>query len=120
MHTSWKVPVVFCLSFCFFVAAHLTVNSIMTTRTNELLKVVIRTQFQQHLDQTNLGDPAAVIRRFALGYTLQKETKIWTDEEWNRITNEDIPHYLQQNPKAHGLANESASLLDCGFRCIHG
>jgi hypothetical protein len=65
-----------------------------------LLMTLVKTVYQQHQDLIPLDDHAAWLRRFALGYSLQKEHSLWSDEEWERITQHDLPNYFRQHPQA--------------------
>ena len=66
----------------------------------ELVRGLIKTIFVQHQEFISRNDMGAWLRRFALGYRLQEDLKIFSDEEWNEVLLEDLPSFFRKYPNA--------------------
>jgi len=75
----------------------------------DLIKGLIRTLLVQHQDFISKGNYVAWLNHFALMFRLQKDLKIFTEEEWGIIKQKDLPSFLEKRPeviitwKANGL-----------------
>jgi hypothetical protein len=68
----------------------------------DFLRGIVRTLYTQHQELLlrPADDPTAWIRRFALGYRLQKDLRIFSSEEWEKITSVELPPFFRQYPEA--------------------
>jgi hypothetical protein len=79
-----------------------------------LLKAILKTLYTQHQDMLSLPNIPAWLRHFAHGYELQQTCTLWTEEEWDKIINEDVPNYFRTYPDA---ANVWSDLLRRFYPC---
>ena len=66
----------------------------------ELVRGLIKTIFVQHQEFIPRDDMGAWLRRFALGYRLQKDLRVFDDKEWSKLMLEDLPEFFRENPTA--------------------
>lgn len=64
-----------------------------------LLREQLRLNFIQHQDliwALAPNEPGIWLRRFALGYQLQKKFKLFSDEEWALVQKHDLPNAFKR------------------------
>jgi len=66
----------------------------------DLIRGLIKTLLVQHQDFISQGNYVAWLRRFALMFRLQKDLKIFTEEEWKIIEQKDLPSFFRRHQKA--------------------
>ena len=67
-----------------------------------LLREQLRLNFVQHQDLIWAlcpNVPGIWLRRFVLGYRMQKKFKLFTDEEWNLAQKNDFPNVFKRWPE---------------------
>ncbi len=67
-----------------------------------LLREQLRLNFIQHQDliwALAPNEPGIWLRRFALGYQLQKKFKLFSNEEWALVQKHDLPNAFKRWPQ---------------------